>query len=100
MLNEEGNDIFPRTLAADGKCFPLRYSTTMDLSKVRAALPRLLSRLNDYGPGTRLGRWCGPWYNSDCQPMLKGGHADVDNSACLRTTSPDNDFRRNVTHVR
>ena len=31
-------------------------------------------------PATRLGRWCGPWYNKACNAMNKGWLADMDNS--------------------
>lgn len=32
-------------------------------------------------PSTRLGRWCGRWYNPSCDEMTKGWLSDVDNSA-------------------
>ena len=32
-------------------------------------------------PTTRLGRWCGPWYATKCDTMLKGWLNDHDHSA-------------------
>ena len=52
--------------------------TTRALRKVRSYLP-------SSNPSTLLGRWCGPWYNRECNTMLKGSYADMDNSLGTRT---------------
>ena len=55
---------------------------------LRLLVQAIRKYVNDCGPSTRLGRWCGPWYNPDCQPMIKGGHADNDNSFATGNVKP------------